>query len=174
MTQQTLVEFYQSLRPAIFTTSLTLGTFLFTMKTFIIQTMKKEVFDKPFYKQQVMARINGGKPKDTLYGSLRNFKTVLFLAIITAILNAFFQVTVGYIDTDCAAWACFGSTLVSWSFVGGCLWLVSKNLTSMLKYGELEFQDEFKAWKKTEDDKEEKRLAERSLNPKGASQEPKP
>jgi hypothetical protein len=138
VTTEPLVEYYLTFRSAIFTSSLTLGTFLFTMKTFIIINMKKEVYDKSTYRSMVQDRVRAGK-KETLYGALKRLKRVLFWAILLAIGNALIQITIGYLSYRWAAIVCFSTTALSWAVVTSSLLLVSNNISDMLEFGERDF-----------------------------------
>ena len=102
-----LVCYYQDLRSAFVTTSVTMGTFLFTMKSFVIQTMKRDLYDKPEYQKAVAQRRKEGKTGDTYYGQLNTLRRLMFWAIVVAFLNAGVQVILGDTDREVLALFCF-------------------------------------------------------------------
>lgn len=131
-----IVQYYQDFKAAIFTSSLTLGTFLFTMKTFIVQTMKKEIYDNPEYQKDILARIREGMKDEKVYGQLKNFKRLIFWTIIIAFINALLQLTLGYFETVTVTVICFTMTGISWVLAIVALILVSVNLSRMIDISE--------------------------------------
>jgi hypothetical protein len=130
-----IVQYYQEYKAAIFTSSLTLGTFLFTMKTFVIQNLKKEVYDNQDYQERIYKRIKAGQ-KETYYGQLNSFRRLLFATILVAFLNAMLQITLGFIKTKGISILCFSTTAISWGLTIWCLFLVTLNLSEMIKINE--------------------------------------
>lgn len=130
-----LVTYHAEFRTAIFLSSLTLGTFLFTMKSFIVSTMKADVYDQEDYQELVRQRRKGGMDEE-YYGPLKSFSKFITWSIVVAILNAFCQITLGYLNTPTAAAACFTSTVISWCLVGFVLHKVSSNLQTMIDRAE--------------------------------------
>jgi hypothetical protein len=120
--------------------SLTLGTFLFTMKTFIIQTIKKEIYDQEMYKEIVANRAELGKKPPVYYAPLKKLSTLIFLAILTALLNSFLQITIGYMDHKITAWICLIFSGVSWMIVTVVLFQVGGNMQDMINFAELQSQ----------------------------------
>lgn len=133
-----LITFYRSIRSGIMTSSLTVGAFLFTMKSFIVLNMKKEVYDQPAYHEMIRFRRSRGK-KERLYSGLGQLKVLLYWSIILALVNALGQVTLGYIAKPWAVLSALGLTVFSWGLVGFSLFHVSRNLTLMLQFGEDNF-----------------------------------
>ncbi|MCK5075652.1 MAG: hypothetical protein KAR38_04710 [Calditrichia bacterium] len=131
-----IFNYYVNFRTALFTSSLMLGTFLFTMKSFIIQTMKKEVYDKDIYKDRVLQRRKEGKLKETYYGPLIKLKRILFVSICGAFINAFLQLVLGFFQNEYIAIICFLTTIVSWLIVAIAIYFVSNNISIMLNLSE--------------------------------------
>ena len=136
----TLIDYYTEFRSAIFISSVTLGTFLFTMKTFIIQTMKSEIYDSVEYQKGIRDLRSEGMSTG-YYTQLRNFSAVLFYSIFLAFLNAFLQITLGYINHSLAVYVCIAFSFFSWGLVLIALYLVSENLKKMLDISERRAQD---------------------------------
>jgi small-conductance mechanosensitive channel len=136
-----IITYHHEFRTALFTSSLTLGTFLFTMKTFIIQTIKKEIYDQPIYKAKIEneAKLSGKSLK--YYRSLRLLSRLIFFAIIAALINAFLQITLGYVDCAIAAYTCLLSSFFSWFLFALVLFQVGNNMSDMLAYAEEDSQN---------------------------------
>ncbi|MCK6586798.1 MAG: hypothetical protein L6Q76_04345, partial [Polyangiaceae bacterium] len=70
-------EFYaHSMRGSLFTGFLTLSGFLFSVNTFIVVNMKKELYDHVSYFEKV-TRLQGVNPNLTFYGPLRRLSRLL-------------------------------------------------------------------------------------------------
>jgi hypothetical protein len=113
-----------------------MGAFLFTMKSFVIQTMKRELFDLPDYKLEIAQRRSEGKKKEEYYGPLNRLRCLMTWAIVVAFLNAAINVFLGNTTSPAVAWLCIGSSALSWSLVIGCLYFVSTNLGIMIDRSE--------------------------------------
>lgn len=143
-----LVEWHKEFRTALFLSSLTLGTFLFTMKSFIIQTVKKEVYDtKEYQEERESMRLTAREKyadKFEPYTQLKSFAALMKAAILIAFLNAFLQISVGYAENVYAASICLLSSLVSWGFVAVVIHQVANNMQQMIQIAErrLKKQDE--------------------------------
>jgi len=137
---QALIDWHIEFRSALFLSSVTLGTFLFTMKSFIIQTMKKEVYDNKQY-QKVISKRRAENSKEEFYKPLKNLARLIFWSIILAFLSAFSQVSLGYIEKFNSVVICLLIAIVSWVVVIVTLFLVSTNLTQMISIAESEAQE---------------------------------
>lgn len=131
-----LLCYYQDLRSAFITSSVTMGTFLFTMKSFVIQTMKRDLYDRPEYQAAVAQRRKEGKKRDTYYGQLNRLRGLMLWAIVVAFFNAGIQVLYGNTNQEWLAWFCFVITGLSWVLVLACLLVVSHNLKEMILISE--------------------------------------
>lgn len=132
-----IIVYHHEFRTALFLSSLTLSTFLFTMKSFIIQIMKKDVYDTKKHQNNVND-LNRNGIKTEYYSSLRNLSNLITSAIALGILNAFFQFTLGYFDTEFYSWICILTSLLTWILVLIVLTLVSINMSTMISYAEEE------------------------------------
>lgn len=130
-----IVNYYNEFRTAIFLSSLTLGTFLFTMKSFIVSTMKTQVFDTPSYQDEVTARIASGE-NDQYYGPLKSFTRLMSWSIWMALGNALVQLILGVSDNAILVVVCASTTLLSWALVVIVLRKVSANLINMIDRAE--------------------------------------
>jgi len=136
-----IVSYHEEFRTALFTSSLTLGTFLFTMKTFIIQTIKKEIYDHKLYKERMenIAKL-AGKPTE-YYKPLKRLSRLIFSAIVLALVNAFVQISLGYVGCPITAGICLASSFISWLVFGLVLLQVGNNMRDMLDFAEEDSQN---------------------------------
>lgn len=119
--------FYESNGAMLFLSSVTLGTFIFAMKTFIIQTIKKEVYDTAWYGE----RLRQHRASDR-YGPIRRLAWMLIITVSvcfgSAILNGLAIITqVGAIQVLALAAAAAMFILAT-----AAILIVSKNTLFML------------------------------------------
>lgn len=90
-------DYYQKhLRGNIFAGLISVGGFLMAGKTFILITMKQNVFDSPEYiKRHEDLRVLD--PDLKLYDQLIELKDILYLSVLVTILAAIVQFTIGLI-----------------------------------------------------------------------------
>ena len=131
--QPTVDVFYSfyaaSLRGVLFTGFLTLSGFLFSMMTFIVINMKKEVYDTDQYMQEISTK-RELNPKLTQYGPLRRFSRFLFWSVLSSLLTAVSQLTVGLYAHRGSAILCLGLAAISVTLVGTSLVLLACNLNA--------------------------------------------
>ncbi len=139
----TIPAFYaENLRSILFSGLLTVGAFLFAVKTFIVVKIKEEIFDAPFYKDRIdqFRKRNPGKHVEH-YGPLRRLTTVLFYASVTAIASAIVQLSLGLFKTPLASVVCLLAAFVSIALLIASLILVKINLNVWMQ--EIERQKAF-------------------------------
>lgn len=125
-----LVQVYPSLRPAFFGGLVSLAGFLFSIYGYTIIRMKESVYDTDTYDALVRERLINN-PKLEHYGPLNRLSHLLFLTIVTALISAVCQITVGLADTYRAAvFVCYLMVLVTVSMVGFSLFTVWRNLSA--------------------------------------------
>lgn len=132
---ESILDYHNSYRDVFFLSSITLGTFLLSMKTFIIQTMKKEIYDQEWYIEHIKKRQKEGDNRG-VYAPLKNLTNVLLFSILSAFLNAAIQASIGYICHPWAAIICITTTIFAWLLVLAATILVSNNLRLMLSISE--------------------------------------
>lgn len=138
-----LIDYYSEIRTALFLSSMTLGTFIFTMKSFIVQVMKKEIYDKKEYQDSIKQIQETGK-NVSCYKPLRNLSRILTQTIVLSFIAAGLHISLGVLDRDWTAQLCIGITLVSWVLVATSIFLVSRNLRKMIDISEGEFEGQNK------------------------------
>lgn len=133
-----LLEFHEEFRTALFLSSLTLGTFLFAMKSLILQTVKREVYDNPYHQDKVASRSMklGETPK--YYAGLSRFSKLIISAISLSLLNAFVQVLSGFFVSFGFSLASLILTAICWSVFAWVLYQSSENISSIIDYAQNE------------------------------------
>lgn len=132
-------EFMIANSDSLFTASITVGTFVFTMKSFIIQTMKKEVYEKKLYRKFYTQTSNFNKTgKDGIYAPLRKLSRALTICISMALTNAFILISGASSLHPASAWIAFIFNILTWSALAFSVWIVTENIKKMLDFSEWE------------------------------------
>lgn len=97
--------FGDKIRPSLFTGLLTVGSFLLSLKVFIVVKFKETVFDSKEYKER-LANLRKIDPSIQHYAQVRNLSSVLFLSIASAITASACQMTIGLIEKPAAMLFC--------------------------------------------------------------------
>ena len=133
-----IAQYYGELKTPFFLASLTIGVFLFTMKSFIVTTMKAGIYDDPDYHSQIAQEnvIKAAKNRKGPYAPLRSLTLFLIVAVTLSFFCAFVQIAAGIIGgcvASSVALAVFGVNMIS---VGLAIWVVSRNLLEMIAFAE--------------------------------------
>lgn len=134
--QVAAVTFYaEKIRSSLFTGLLTVGSFLLSLKVFIVVKFKENVFDSPEYVKRLQARrkIN---PEIEHYGPVRNLSKVLFVAILSALLASASQITIGLIGHPVAFLFCISAAAFAAAMLLQTLLLIRSILTEWLDHME--------------------------------------
>lgn len=150
-----IFQFYsKNLRASSFTAFLTISIFLLSLKTFIVTTMKKEVFDDNKYLEDYTDRFPSlhrsyrnkvwvfkGEKEDErntevkcrhLYFPLKNLSDTLFISIVLAISASLSQFTLGFIDSPWTAGCAIYLSLLSITLLVYSLIQIKANIDSVL------------------------------------------
>ncbi|WP_147447060.1 hypothetical protein [Corallococcus sp. CA054B] len=103
-----------SLRGSFFSGFLSVGGFLFSLKTFIVIKMKEGLYDSDEYRERHREKSKLGRRGVGLFDPLRNLSRLLFYSIVSSFSTAVAQVTVGLVP--------------GWGAVGLCLSMVACTL----------------------------------------------
>lgn len=110
-------EFYgKNIRASLFSGLLTLGSFLLSLKVFIVVKYKETVFDTEWYKKRLEDQ-RKLDPNIEHYKQVRNLSAVLFTAIASTLVASISQITVGLIEhwaalTFCVFAASFSAAML--------------------------------------------------------------
>jgi len=123
-----IVMFYgDKLRGNLFAGFLTLGGFLFSLKTFIVIKMKENVYDHAEYKRNLdeKKRLN---PNLTLYGPLQRLSNLLFFSVLFSIITAVLQLSLGLVENWHAVLVCLATAIFTLIILVISLFLIKSNL----------------------------------------------
>lgn len=110
-------DFYaKNIRGSFFTGFLTVGSFLLSLKTFIVVKLKENVFDTDIYKER-LRKHRAHNPKITLYGPIKRLSGLIFFSICSSIATSVSQLTIGLVQhwaatLFCIAMASFSITML--------------------------------------------------------------
>ena len=131
---EAIPEYYsKNIRGSLFTGFLTVGSFLLSLKAFIVVKLKENIFDSDVYRDRLkqQRKLN---PKLTLYGPVKRLTQLIFLTICSAITAAVSQLTIGLIQHWQATFFCiFVSVFAICMFVFTLL-LIKNMLDEWLNY----------------------------------------
>lgn len=129
--EQALAFYGKNLRAPLFTGLLTAGSFLLSMKIFIVVKFKETVFDSDWYKKRLADR-RKLDPSIEHYAPVRNLSRVLFVSIASAIIGSLSQVTIGLIPHIAALIFCVLSASFAAAMLMQTLFLVREILADWL------------------------------------------
>lgn len=131
-----LLTYYDSIKGYLFVTSITIGAFLFTMKSFIVLNMKKEVYDTNAYIEHYVSSKKLGV-KETRYAPLERLRQFLYLSIFSALVNGPIQLFLGYFSNAFVLFLSLVITLITWGLVLYSLYLVNQNLKWLTEFSDV-------------------------------------
>lgn len=136
-----VAEFYaKNIRGSLFTGFLTMGSFLLSLKTFIVVKLKENIFDSQKYKDELenSKKLN---PNLTLYGPVKRLSQLLFISIISAIGTSILQLTIGLIQKWPATLFCLFFAAFTLSMLIATLLLIKGILDVWLDRSEQMYSD---------------------------------
>ena len=127
-------EFYsKNIRSSLFTGFLTLGGFLFSLKTFIIVKMKENVYDDKKYLEN-LERQRKLNPNISHYGPLKRLSDLLFFSILSSIITAASQFSIGLYKNQVSAYVCIFLSIFTLTLFIVSLIIIKRNLDTWFKY----------------------------------------
>lgn len=121
------------LQVPFFTGFLTLGSFLLTLKIFIIVQLKDKLYESNEYINKV-AELRLVDNTIKLFAPLTRLAELLLIAVIMAISTAFIQITVGFIGKQFSAAICISFAIVTLCLVVFAWWHIRKNIFDLFEY----------------------------------------
>lgn len=132
----TLADFYaRNIRASLFTGFLTVGSFLLSLKVFIVVKFKENIFDSALYKEKLEDR-RKLNPSLTNYGPVKRLSKLLFVSIASALAASFSQLSIGLLPYWQAAAFCVFVSGFAGSMLICTLWLIREILDEWLSYFE--------------------------------------
>ena len=130
-----LIKYHEEFRTALFVSGFTIGSFLFSMKTFILKTMRDDYYDNEEYQRKIRQRRNLGQ-EIGFYTPLKNFSRLLMSAIVLSFISALSQISIGYISDYRAVAFCLFIAIFSWVLVAVAIYYVGSNWSQALDLAE--------------------------------------
>jgi len=131
---ETFQHFYAaSLRASLFSGFLTLTGFLFTVKTFIVIHIKKEIYDTEGYLSRVTSRRLLNKNL-SVYGPLQRLSSLLFWSVVVSLVTATSQLTIGLWPEWWAAALCICFAVATIVLLLTDLVIIRRNLTEWFRF----------------------------------------
>ena len=125
----------------LFTASITLASFLFTMKSFVIQTVKDKIYDTDSYKKKINQRRASGANIE-YYGALKRLALLLRWTILIALINAMFQLILTIFNCVWLALLCLFTSVITGFLFFYVVWVVSENIKDLIAQAEQKAEDE--------------------------------
>jgi hypothetical protein len=136
--EQEFLDFYaRNLRAGLFTGFLTLSGFLFSVNTFIVVNMKKELYDHEGYRERVETQRSLNN-KLTIYGPLKRLSRLLQIAVASALVASVMQFSVGLIAHWVAPAMCMGAAIAAVAILATTLFVIKTNLQNLFEFLEAE------------------------------------
>lgn len=123
----------KNIRGSLFTGFLTVGSFLLSLKAFIVVKLKENIFDSDIYKERLkqQRKLN---PNLTLYGPVKRLSQLIFLTICSALTASVSQLTIGLIQHWLATFFCIFVSMLAISMLVSTLLLIKSTLDEWLNY----------------------------------------
>jgi hypothetical protein len=125
--------FEEHLREPLFIGLLTVAAFLFSLQTFIVVTMKENVYGTKAYEKEWREALSV-TPGIKRYAALERFSSLLFLAVLVSLIAAVLQFTLGLVQRPYAAVLSVAVALWSILLIFVSLFLLQKNLKSWFEF----------------------------------------
>jgi hypothetical protein len=123
-----VVSFYAlNLRGSLFGGFLTVAAFLFSLKTFIVISMKENVYGTEKY-EKIFKERKKLFPELKRYGPLSNLSDLLFLSILISLVAALLQFTVGIFSIYLLVLLCVGFAVWAMEMIFISLFFMRSNL----------------------------------------------
>jgi len=136
------------LQTPLFTGFLTLGSFLLTLKIFIVVQLKEKLYDSDAYINNI-ANLRLQNDKLDVYAPLERLADLLLSAVISALTTALLQLTLGFVGKQITSAICFSFAVGTLLLVFFVWWQIRRNIYDLFDYAS-----------KTQEPKIEKRQAE--------------
>jgi hypothetical protein len=130
------IFFSEKIRASLFTGLLTVGSFLLSLKVFIVVKFKETVFDTKEYKERLedLRKVN---PNLQHYAPVRNLSEVLFVSIASAITASACQLTIGLLGKPVSMLICVFMASFAGAMLMQTLVLIKKILGEWLDHMEV-------------------------------------
>lgn len=127
------VFYRDNLRSDLFLAFVSAGAFLLSLKTFIVITMKKELFDTEGYREIYdKACQRAGGELGGVYKPLQELNSYIFFAILMSLMCSALQVSLGFVPNVVAVFVCLYFAVCASAYLILSLIYVKKNLDEII------------------------------------------
>lgn len=132
-TPNELYENYAThLRGNVFAGILSAGSFLLSLKTFIVVKLQENVYESKIYKSRYLKLKREVDSSLQLYKPLRELSNFLFWCILSCLIASILQVTLGFIKIFYVVLFCLFFAVFSGALVFFALWLIKSILSDWM------------------------------------------
>jgi len=125
----------KNMRGSLFAGFLTLGSFLLALKTGIVIKIKEGLYDKESYQKLFNERREIFKnEKNTLYGPLRRLSKLLSLSVLSALITAILQLSIGLYPHWITASICISMAVFAISILLVSFYFIQVNLSDWFNH----------------------------------------
>lgn len=132
---EAIIAYHEKLIVPLFISGFTIGSFLFSMKSTIIKTLKEEVYDTDRHQDLINQKLALNQKKG-YFEALQAFSSLLMTAIKLSFISSIFQITIGYLGSIYTSLFCLVIAFISWIFLGKALFQVQSNWNKAFAYAE--------------------------------------
>ncbi|MFP4672007.1 MAG: hypothetical protein ACLFMR_05510 [Desulfohalobiaceae bacterium] len=125
-------SYEKNVRPYLFFGFLTIGSFLLSLKTSILLTLKEKLFDSEEYKNRFKLT-QQLDPRKKRYQPVEELGNLLLYSVAFALLTSIMHFTLGFIPSDIIASICISVSASVISLVFLCWWFIRINLQEWFK-----------------------------------------
>lgn len=122
----------EKLRSDFFAGFLAVGAFLLSLKTFIVMTMKVNIYDTKSYEDNWKNQLALDPKVGPRYRGLKRLNDCLFNSILASLTAAVAQVSIGLVGGVAVTILCVWLCALSVIYLTFCLYLVKRNLDSII------------------------------------------
>jgi len=132
-------RYFSKFQVAMFAGFLTLGSFLLTLKTFVVVQFKTQLFEQEPYRQVFTdSKTQKNYVQGDYYQPLADMAKLLLLAVIASLGTSFTQITIGFIHSNLISAFCMALGIATLLIVGFSWWVVRRNTLMMIRHWEVE------------------------------------
>lgn len=130
-----IVGFYGlNLRGNLFSGFLALGGFIFSLKAFILVTMKQNVYDSEIYETQWLEKNDNVRDGEAYFLPLKELNLVLYMTVLLSIFSSIINITIGLLPNILVVYVCIFSAFIAIIYLVKSLRLIKGNLDTWFDY----------------------------------------
>lgn len=134
-----IVDFYaKNLRSSLFTGFMTLTGFLFTLHTFLLVTLHRDIYGKEAYQKWMLTTGRKYNPGLNPLRPLRNVSRLLFVMLCCSFISSVMQLSLGLVPHKWAVYTCLGMAVTTILLFALMLWVIRLVISDWLTFVEKE------------------------------------